>query len=115
MDADKRVQELHLQLPTPPKPMAVYKPVVQTGNLLFVSGHVPLQMDGTLIKGKVGTQSLDVVPPNSGDEGGIVLTVNGGGTYCVSFGGRSSGTEAADTAIMWKVINPPVEGGCVSP
>jgi enamine deaminase RidA (YjgF/YER057c/UK114 family) len=54
MDADKRVQELHLQLPTPPKPMAVYKPVVQTGNLLFVSGHVPLQMDGTLIKGKVG-------------------------------------------------------------
>lgn len=54
MDADKRVQELHLVLPTPPKPMAVYKPVVQAGNLLYVSGHVPLQADGTLIKGKVG-------------------------------------------------------------
>lgn len=54
MDADKRVQELHLVLPNPPKPMAVYKPVVQSGNLLYVSGHVPLQADGTLIKGKVG-------------------------------------------------------------
>lgn len=54
MDADKRVQELHLVLPTPPKPMAVYKPVVQAGNMLYVSGHVPLQTDGTLIKGKVG-------------------------------------------------------------
>jgi enamine deaminase RidA (YjgF/YER057c/UK114 family) len=54
MDADKRLQELHLALPTPPKPMAVYKPVVQSGNMLYVSGHVPLQTDGTLMKGRVG-------------------------------------------------------------
>jgi enamine deaminase RidA (YjgF/YER057c/UK114 family) len=56
MDADKRLQELHLVLPTPPKPMAVYKPVVQAGGMLYVSGHVPLQADGSLIKGKVGQE-----------------------------------------------------------
>jgi len=33
MDAEKRLQELHLDL-LPPKPMAVYKPVVQIGNTL---------------------------------------------------------------------------------
>jgi enamine deaminase RidA (YjgF/YER057c/UK114 family) len=56
MDADKRLQELHLVLPTPPKPVAVYKPVVQTGNMLYVSGHLPWQTDGSLIKGKVGAE-----------------------------------------------------------
>lgn len=55
MDADKRLQELHLTLPPINKPMAVYKPTVQVGNILYVSGHVPIQTDGSLIKGKVGT------------------------------------------------------------
>src|SRR4051812_49142596 len=54
MDAEKRVQELHLVLPPAPKPMAVYKPAVQHGSLLFTSGHGPLLPDGTLIKGRVG-------------------------------------------------------------
>jgi enamine deaminase RidA (YjgF/YER057c/UK114 family) len=54
MDAEKRLQELHLDLPNPPKPMAVYKSVVQVGNLLYLSGHGPMQSDGSIIKGKVG-------------------------------------------------------------
>jgi len=53
-DADKRVLELHLTLPPAPKPVAVYKPAVKAGNLLFVSGHGPLKEDKTLILGKVG-------------------------------------------------------------
>lgn len=51
---DKRVQELHLTLPPAPKPVAVYKPAVRVGNLLYVSGHGPLKADKTLILGKVG-------------------------------------------------------------
>jgi enamine deaminase RidA (YjgF/YER057c/UK114 family) len=54
MDAEKRLQELHLDLPNPTKPMAVYKSVVQVGNLLYLSGHGPMQNDGSIIKGKVG-------------------------------------------------------------
>jgi enamine deaminase RidA (YjgF/YER057c/UK114 family) len=51
---EKRVQELHLTLPPTPKPVAVYKPAVKVGNLLFVSGHGPLKTDGTLTLGRVG-------------------------------------------------------------
>lgn len=53
-DFDKRLQELHLTLPPAPKPVAVYKPAVKVGNLLFVSGHGPLKEDKTLILGVVG-------------------------------------------------------------
>ena len=53
---EKRIQELHLTLPTAPKPMAKYKPAVQLGNLLFVSGHGPATVsDKTKLAGKVGS------------------------------------------------------------
>jgi enamine deaminase RidA (YjgF/YER057c/UK114 family) len=51
---ETRVQELHLVFPPAPKPVAVYKPAVRVGNLVFVSGHGPLKPDKTLILGKVG-------------------------------------------------------------
>jgi enamine deaminase RidA (YjgF/YER057c/UK114 family) len=54
MGADARIQELHLTLPPPPKPVAVYRPAVQVGNMLYVSGHGPLKPDGTMITGRVG-------------------------------------------------------------
>lgn len=49
-----KINELGLELPTAPKPMGVYKPVLVIGNLLYVSGQGPLKSDGTLIKGRVG-------------------------------------------------------------
>lgn len=54
MSAEARLTELQLTLPPAPKPAGVYKPVVQVGNLLYVSGHGPLRPDGTLITGRVG-------------------------------------------------------------
>ncbi len=55
MGPETRIQELHLTLPPAPKPVAVYKPAVQVGNILYVSGHGPLKPDGsTGITGKVG-------------------------------------------------------------
>src|SRR5207248_6152601 len=51
---ETRVQELHLALPAPPKPVAKYKTAVQSGNLLYVSGHGPLKPDGKMITGRVG-------------------------------------------------------------
>ncbi len=59
MSAEKRITELKLELPPAPKPVAVYKPLVITGNLAFVSGHGPLRVDKTLITGRVGAD-LDV-------------------------------------------------------
>src|SRR5215470_10019663 len=52
---EARIQELHLTLPAPPKPIAKYKPAVQVGNILYVSGHGPLKPDGKMIAGRVGS------------------------------------------------------------
>ena len=57
MSAEARIQELGLELPPPPKPGGVYKPVVIVGNLAYVSGHGPLKADGTMITGRVGVDT----------------------------------------------------------
>jgi enamine deaminase RidA (YjgF/YER057c/UK114 family) len=51
---ETRLQELHLTLPNPPKPVAKYRTAVQVGNMLYVSGTGPLKADGKLITGRVG-------------------------------------------------------------
>ena len=55
MSAEARLAELKLELPTPPKPVATYVPMTRVGNLVYVSGHGPLKVDGTYITGVVGT------------------------------------------------------------
>ena len=54
MSAEDRIRQLKLQLPPPPKPVATYRPAIQVGNMLYVSGHGPLQPDGKMITGRVG-------------------------------------------------------------
>ena len=54
MTAEARLTELKIELPPPPKPVGVYKPIVIVGNLVFASGHGPLRPDGTHITGRVG-------------------------------------------------------------
>ena len=54
MSAEARIAELKLQLPQPPKPVATYVPIVQVGNMVYVSGHGPLKVDKSLIVGRVG-------------------------------------------------------------
>jgi enamine deaminase RidA (YjgF/YER057c/UK114 family) len=52
---ETRVQELHLTLPTPPKPMAKYKPAILSGKMLYVSGHGPAKLDAkSPVAGRVG-------------------------------------------------------------
>jgi len=61
-----------------------------------------------LLKGNVGTQSLDVVPP-FGVLGGLVLAINGGDSYCVSLGSNTGASTLVNTAQMWKSINATIE------
>src|SRR5262245_3913500 len=50
-----RIQELHITLPPPPKPMAKYKTAVLVGNMLYVSGHGPAKLDSNSpVAGVVG-------------------------------------------------------------
>lgn len=52
--AIENFQATGLTLPTPPKPLGVYKPFLIDEKHLYVSGHGPLLNDGSLIKGRVG-------------------------------------------------------------
>lgn len=54
MSAEAKLEELGITLPPPPPPGGVYKPLVVIGNLAYLSGHGPLQDDGTYMTGRVG-------------------------------------------------------------
>jgi len=55
MSAESRIKELGLTLPQPPKPLGNYVPGVRVGNLLFLSGHGPVRVNGVpTARGKVG-------------------------------------------------------------
>ncbi|TWT92199.1 RidA family protein [Neorhodopirellula pilleata] len=56
---DQKITTLNLELPPAPKPVGVYKPIVQVGNLVYLSGHGPLKSDKTLITGRLG-EDMDV-------------------------------------------------------
>jgi enamine deaminase RidA (YjgF/YER057c/UK114 family) len=52
---EARIEQLGLKLPAPGAPKGSYKNVVQTGNYLFLAGHLPQPAGGgALITGKVG-------------------------------------------------------------
>jgi enamine deaminase RidA (YjgF/YER057c/UK114 family) len=50
MSYDARLAELGISLPDAPAPAGMYSPVVQSGNLLYLAGHIP-----TKSRGKVGS------------------------------------------------------------
>lgn len=55
MTHEERFAQLRLTLPPAPRPVAVYRPLVVVQGLAYVSGHGPVCADGSLIKGRVGT------------------------------------------------------------
>jgi enamine deaminase RidA (YjgF/YER057c/UK114 family) len=51
---ESRINELNLSLPDAPKPVAVYIPAKQTGNLVFTAGHLPMVNGELISKGLLG-------------------------------------------------------------
>ncbi len=54
MKAEAKLKEMNITLPEQSEPKAMYVPVVQTGNLLYVSGQIPMAGDELLYTGKAG-------------------------------------------------------------
>ena len=52
--AEQRFAATGLRLPPAPKPLGVYKPFLIDGKYLYISGHGPVQTDGTLVIGRIG-------------------------------------------------------------
>ncbi len=53
MHPEDKLAQLGLVLPPVAVPAASYVPFVQTGNLLFLSGHIP-KRDGVVVQGQLG-------------------------------------------------------------
>ena len=54
MGYEDKVKELGLELPEAPKPVATYVPAVRAGNLLFLSGVLPMRNGQLAYAGKLG-------------------------------------------------------------
>jgi enamine deaminase RidA (YjgF/YER057c/UK114 family) len=68
----ERLKFLELELPASPKPQGWYVPVVRTGNLVFVSGQLPLKKGKVAVQGKVGEN----LSPEQGREAATLCLLN---------------------------------------
>lgn len=53
-DPERRLTELGIGLPQPPKPLGAYVESLQTGNLLFLSGTLPVEAGKAKYFGRIG-------------------------------------------------------------
>ena len=53
--AEKRLAEIGIELPSPPTPFGAYAEAVRSGNLLFLSGTLPVLNGRPQYRGRLGT------------------------------------------------------------
>ena len=53
-NADQRLKDLNISLPVPPRPLGAYVESLQSGNLLFLSGTLPIEAGVPRFKGRIG-------------------------------------------------------------
>jgi len=51
---ENKLKELNIVLPKAPDPVGAYVAFKLIGKLLFISGQLPIDVDGKMIKGKIG-------------------------------------------------------------
>lgn len=56
IDPEARLTELGITLPTPAKPVAAYIPARRAGNLLYISGQIPMKDGQMIAKGAVPSE-----------------------------------------------------------
>jgi enamine deaminase RidA (YjgF/YER057c/UK114 family) len=52
---EDRLREIGIEISPPPAPQGAYQPAVISGNLIFISGQLPLKEGRLLYRGKVGS------------------------------------------------------------
>ena len=56
---EEKLKLLKITLPNPPTPAGSYIPAIKTGNLLFISGQIPMENGKVLFTGKVTDENLE--------------------------------------------------------
>ena len=57
---EEKLETLGIKLPIPPTPAGSYVPAVKTGNLLFISGQIPMENGKVIFTGKVSNDNLEI-------------------------------------------------------
>ncbi len=55
--AERKLEALGIELPRTNSPIANYVPAARTGNLIFLSGAIAKNADGSFVKGKLGADT----------------------------------------------------------
>ena len=56
---DEKIKSLGINLPIPPNPAGSYIPVVRSGDLLYVSGQIPMEDGKVAFTGKVSDTNIE--------------------------------------------------------
>ncbi|MEK9784168.1 MAG: RidA family protein [Opitutales bacterium] len=54
MNPEEIIASFEIELPAAPAAAGLYKPMVMVGDLAYLSGHLPIMKDGSLLTGEVG-------------------------------------------------------------
>lgn len=57
--SEEKLASLGITLPTPPTPAGTYVPAIKAGNLLFISGQIPMEDGKVVFTGKVSDDNLE--------------------------------------------------------
>ena len=56
---EEKLESMGIKLPNPPTPAGSYIPVVKVGNVLYISGQIPMEDGKVLFTGKVSDDNLE--------------------------------------------------------
>ena len=56
---EEKLKTLEITLPIPPTPAGSYVPAIKTGNLLFISGQIPMEDGKVIFTGKVTENNME--------------------------------------------------------
>ncbi|MCP2505773.1 MAG: RidA family protein [Nitrosopumilus sp.] len=56
---EEKLKTLEITLPIPPTPAGSYVPAIKTGNLLFISGQIPMEDGKVIFTGKVTDDNIE--------------------------------------------------------
>ncbi len=56
---EEKLESLGIKLPNPPTPAGSYVPVVRIGDLLYISGQIPMEDGKVVFTGKVSDDNLE--------------------------------------------------------
>jgi len=56
---EEKIKSIGIKLPNPPNPAGSYIPVVKSGNLLYVSGQIPMEDGKVVFTGKVSDANIE--------------------------------------------------------